>query len=361
MKKNLLLLIPFLVFILITSGCATGKYSYREPAYEKKIENREVLQEFPLTPDLEEKILMLDPEHIAENDIKETLSQAPAPRIINIHGGVYPVYLAMESFSKFLIFMGYPEEKIRNPEGGAYSFSSYENSAKLAGMIAWYYEKEGMRPMIIGHSQGGIQAVKVLHQLAGNFDKKIPVWNPLTGKAEDRYSVMDPVAGIEQPVVGLKVSFATAVGSGGFARFLPNQWSMFDKLRRVPDSVEEFTGFYMGIDLIGGDLLGFGPANRYKPNGAAHVRNVKLPTGYSHIFVPLTRHLAKNKETRNWINNYVPSEEPELTAEFKSSTINILWAADVWHSIKKHWVLELQRLINAKRNMEKGLKEQNEK
>ena len=27
-----------------------------------------------------------------------------------------------------------------------------------------------MRPMMIGHSQGGIQAVKVLYELAGRFD-----------------------------------------------------------------------------------------------------------------------------------------------------------------------------------------------
>jgi hypothetical protein len=29
--------------------------------------------------------------------------------------------------------------------------------------------------------------------------------------------------------------------------------------------------------------------------------------------------------------------------------LHILWAADVWYSIKKHWVLELQRRIRAKR------------
>jgi hypothetical protein len=27
----------------------------------------------------------------------------------------------------------------------------------------------------------------------------------------------------------------------------------------------------------------------------------------------------------------------------------VLWAADVWHSIKKHWCLEAQRLIRAQR------------
>ena len=27
----------------------------------------------------------------------------------------------------------------------------------------------------------------------------------------------------------------------------------------------------------------------------------------------------------------------------------MLWAADVWYSIKKHWVIEAQRLIKARR------------
>jgi len=28
---------------------------------------------------------------------------------------------------------------------------------------------------------------------------------------------------------------------------------------------------------------------------------------------------------------------------------NLLWAADVWFSVKKHWTLEAQRLIRARR------------
>jgi hypothetical protein len=353
MKKNLLFVISFSLFIVFASSCATVKYTYREPTYEGKTEEWTVLREFSLATALEEKILALDPEHITEKDIKEILSHAPAPRIINVHGGIYPVHLAMESFSKFLISMGYPEEKIRNPKNGSYSHSCYESSEKLAGLIAWYYEKEGMRPMIVGHSQGGIQTIKILHELAGTFSKKIRVWNPLTEKAEDRYSIIDPLAGAERPVVGLRASYATAVGAGGFTRVLPNQWIMTGKLRSIPDSVVDFTGFYMGLDLIGGDLMGFGSVNKYEPNGTANVRNVKLPVGYNHVIVPVTKHLAKSQEIRDWINNYIPTGEPELTVEFESSSTNILWAADVWHSIKKHWSLEVQRLIRTKRNMGK--------
>lgn len=340
------------VIFILFNGCASYNYSYKEPAYEKDIEKWLVLGHFNLSKGLQDKVLSLDPDVVTGKEIEEILSHASAPRIINIHGGIFPVHLVMESFSKFLISMGYPEEKIRNPGTGAYSHSCYESSRKLAGLLAWYYEKEGMRPMVIGHSQGGIQAVKVLHQLAGSFAEEIPVWNPLENRAEERFSIIDPVTGRKQPVVGLKISYATAVGSGGLTRFLPNQWVMINRLRSIPDSVDEFTGFYMGLDVIGGDFFGFGSANKYEPNGTTKVRNVKLPLSYSHVIVPSTSHLAENRETIQWINRYVPSENPSMNTDFESSSANILWAADVWHSIKKHWVLELQRLINAKRNLD---------
>ena len=44
-------------------------------------------------------------------------------RIIGIHSGVNPVYLAMEPFSVFLAGIGYPETEIRSPQGGRYSCS----------------------------------------------------------------------------------------------------------------------------------------------------------------------------------------------------------------------------------------------
>jgi hypothetical protein len=117
--------------------------------------------------------------------------------------------------------------------------------------------------------------------------------------------------------------------------------------------VEHFTGFYIVLDFIAGDFLGLvGPPNKYRANGTAKARNVKLPPSYSHVFVPVTGHLAEHKPVRDWINRYVPTEEPELTVSFETSSINILWAADVWHSVKKQWCLEAQRLIRAKKEYE---------
>src|SRR5690348_16358993 len=58
---------------------------------------------------LQERLLALDPEHISEADVRTVLAKGPAPRIILLHGGIYPVHLLMESFGRFLTRMGYPE------------------------------------------------------------------------------------------------------------------------------------------------------------------------------------------------------------------------------------------------------------
>ncbi len=345
------------LLVVLLAGCAPSNYQYRETNYDGRIERGGVLQSLVYPTEIEEKILALDPEHISEKDVREILSRGPTPRIINVHGGIYPVHLAMESFSRFLVGMGYPETKIRNPRDGRYSYSAYTNSAKLAGLIAWYYEKEGIRVNLIGHSGGGIRVVKILHELAGRFSDKIAVWNPITEKSEDRFSIVDPITGATRPVVGLKVGYASAAVAGGLTMILPSHWSMIGKLRSIPDTVEHFTGFYKHFDLIGGTYLGLvTSANIYHPNGAAKVRNVKLPVGHGHVTVPVTAHLAEDKEIRDWINNYVPTDVPKLPLELEGNSTNIIWASDVWYSIKKQWALEAQRVIRARRNMNAGRK-----
>src|SRR5262249_6551139 len=162
------------------------------------------------------------------------------------------------------------------------TFSCYESSRKIAGVIAWYYEREHLRPIIVGHSQGAMQSVKVLQKFAGMSATKLHVWNPLTWEEEPEYEITDPLTGKRQPVVGLELSYATVTGGGGLTRILPNQWDMCFKLRKIPDSIEEFTGFCKTKDLLGGDYLGYGPANHYKSMNKASVRNVWLPSSYRH-------------------------------------------------------------------------------
>jgi hypothetical protein len=165
---------------------------------------------------------------------------------------------------------------------------------------------------------------------------------------------VDPLTGQKRPVVGLRLPYATSVGAGGITRILPNQWDMTFRLHTIPDSVEEFTGFCKGGDLTGGDFLGYGSANHYKASGTAVVRNVWLPAAYQHGSIPDTRHLLNDPRIVDWISRYRPTNEPvsrpQLEVKFDADSRNILWAADVWYSIKKHWVLELQRQICAHRS-----------
>jgi len=331
----------------LLSGCALYDRHGLSQARALAIEKNFGLVKYSLTPAVEDKILALDPEHVSASDIRQVLAHAPAPRIINIHGGIYPVHRQMISFSKFLVGMGYPEDSIRNPGDDTWTFSCYEDTDMIAGMIAWYYEKEGLRPMMIGHSQGGMQVVRILDKFADTNTNRLEV----TWQSEQRREITDPLTGQRRPVAGLQLPYVAAMGAGGLTRMLPNQWDMNFSLRVIPDSVEEFTGFYKGNDLLGGDLLGYGSLNFFHASGHAAVRNVRLPTFDRHGKTPDAAPLLRSKQIKAWLNDYTPIPTPneDVNVQFDQEGKHILFAADVWYSVKKHWVLELQRLIRARR------------
>jgi hypothetical protein len=347
------LLILLLGAGLLLPGCATDQRQSRASLRPGPVESTALGRLSGLSAEVKTRILSLDPALVTERDVREVLSRAPAPRIISIHGGLFPIKSGMNSFARFLIGMGYPETSIQNPGNGSYTYGYYDHSDRIAGAVAWHYERDGLRPMIVGHSQGGMQAIRVLHKLAGDSATRLPVWNPVTECEEPRHEITDPLTGTTRPVVGLQVSYATAAVAGGLARLLPNEWDMNGRLRKIPDSVEEFTGFQKGFDLLGGDFLGYGSANDYHPMGTAIVRNVRLPSACAHSTIPYAQSLLKSPEIRDWIANYEPIgqtvDAPEPTPRFGLKNARILWAAEVWHGIKKHWVLELQRAIRAEK------------
>jgi len=330
---------------ICAAGCATRAPAAPEQVATSPPAPQSVLRSVALDRALEERILALDPEHVTDKDVASTLSKAPAPHIVLLHGGVIGTDLIMASAGRFLVAMGYPEDRIRHPGDRTWSRSPYENSMQIAGLLAWYYEHEGTRPMMIGHSQGGIQAVKVLYELTGRYESKIPVWDPYTDQALSRTTIVDPLTGAERPVVGLSLSYVSAVGAGGAALMLPNHWTMAGRVHTVPDTVVEFTGFSVGFDSIAWTLPG---ATEFRHNGTAEVRNVALPAIYNHLTVPVVGPLASDPTAREWINAYVPggpaSDPPGEKAGYAT-----LWAADVWYTVKKHWTLEAQRLIRARR------------
>jgi len=293
-------------------------------------------------PAIAGRLLALDPDHISAREVAEVLARVPAPRIVLLQGSFAPI--TMEPFAEFLIGMGYPPDRIRNPRDGGYSSSSFTDSRQVAGALAWYYETEGMRPLVIGHSQGGMLAIRVLHDLAGGFGDTIPVWNPITDTAEARTAIVDPLSGSSRPVVGLRLPYAAAIATGKLARVLLGQWTMLDKLREIPDSAEEFTGFAIEWDLIAGL---FPRSDPYLASGSAAVRNVILPATYTHIGLPATGHLATNPVTRAWIEAYAPDGNAAIPDGADVDTTNLLHAADIWHSVKRHWAREAQRLVAA--------------
>ncbi len=281
-------------------------------------------------------VAALDCDRLSEADVRDVLAHAAAPRIITV-SGTFGI-ATMDPFARFLAAMGYPADRIRNPADGAWAYSSAIPSSVLAGMIAWHYERDGMMPLLIGYSGGGALVLRTLHELAGAFAPRVAVVDAITGETLPRDTIADPVTGYVRPVLGLRVPYACALATGKLPRFLLGQWTMLAKIRSVPDTVDEFTGFTIEWDVIAGTFPGSEP---YAAIGTARVRNVILPATYVHTDLPRTEHLAENPVTRAWIEHYRPDAPAPLPTGV--DTTNLLHAADVWHSVARHWCLAARR------------------
>jgi len=345
-----------LALAVALAGCETPAPFHTEPAFTADIRPGAVLP-LPIDRALADRILALDPERISDNDVRDVLARAPAPRIINLQGSF--AFVTMEPFSRFLIEMGYPEHRVRHPRTGSWTNASAIGARKLAGQLAWYYEREGFVPILIGHSQGSMKVLEVLHTLSGDLHgTELSVFNPLTNRREDRCTIVDPLTGAERPVSEVNVDYAMAIATGRLMRITLFQWHMLSRLRNVPDSVCNFTGMALTDDFLGNALRGSAAEDRYVPAGTAVVRNVTLPSGYGHLTIPLTEHLAENVDTRRWINEYIPAaENPRQADGLVADSRNILFAAEVWFEIKKHWCRGLQKWIREKRKTDGGRRE----
>jgi hypothetical protein len=296
-----------------------------------------------LDPAQAARVLALDPDRISAADVRDTLARAPAPRIVLLQGSLAPV--SMQPFADYLAAMGYPADRLVDPRSGAASRSSFGSSAELAGELAWHYERDGTMPLLIGHSQGGMLVLRTLHELAGAFAPAVAVFDPVAGTALPRTTIVDPYTGRERPVVGLVVPYATALATGVLPRVLLGQWAMIPLLRKVPDSVVEFTGFALPFDPIAGNL---GAPAPYVATGTAQVRNVLLPAAYTHIGLPAVAALAGDAAARGWIDAWTPATDP-ASAPAGADTTNIVHAADVWHSVKRAWCRAAQQRLVAER------------
>ena len=284
------------------------------------------------------QVRRLDCASVSAADVRDVLARAPAPRIVLLQGSVPLV--TMDSFARFLIAMGYPEERLRNPRDGRLSYSSFADSAKLAGALAFDYERSGTAPMLIGHSQGGMLAIRVLYEFAGAFGDALHVVDPATWTALPRTSIVDPHTGLTRPVVGLHVAYAAALATGWLPRLMLGQWTMLSRLRRIPDTAGEFTGFILPHDAIAGNLAGDAP---YRPLAHAAVRSVALPESYHHLTLPRAAHLAADPVIHAWIDAWSPQSTAAPPA---GDTSNLVHATDIWYSVKRHWCLQAQGLLS---------------
>jgi hypothetical protein len=263
-----------------------------------------------------------------------------------LHGSVPLVTMA--PFARFLVAMGYPADALRDPRDGSLTTSSRIDGGELAGTVAWHYERDGLMPMLVGHSQGGMRVLQALQDLAGASGPHLPVWNPQRGAAEPRHGIVDPLDGSARAVVGLQVPYAAALATGRAMRVLLGQWDMLPRLRSVPDSVAEFSGYFVAWDPIAGTGPDAARRDPYRATGRAQVRNVMLPASYGHLRLPLAEALADDAAARDWIERYDPRRDdpprpPELPGGERD---NIVHAADIWYSVKKHWCLQAQRLAS---------------
>lgn len=290
-----------------------------------------------IDPAIAARIRELDCSHVSAADVRDVLSQAPAPRIVLLQGSVPLV--TMEPFARFLVEMGYPANRLRDPRDGTFSTSSFTDSAKLAGELAFDYEQSGMEPMLIGHSQGGMLAIRTLYELAGAFHGALNVVDPATGDALARTSIVDPHTRQPRPVVGLHVAYAAALATGRLPRIVLGQWDMLRRIRGIPDTVDEFTGFLLPHDPIAGNLIGDTP---YASLGRARVRNVVLPDSYHHLTLPRAEHLAANPTIRAWIDAWTPDS---ATPSPEGDTANLVHAVDIWYSVKRHWCGQARGLL----------------
>ena len=283
------------------------------------------------------RLRALDCANVRAVDVRDVLSHVPAPRIVLLQGSV-PI-VTMAPFAQFLVAMGYPEERLRDPGSGELSSSSFTSSATLAGELAFDYERTGLSPMLIGHSQGGMLVIRTLDELAGLFHDTLRVVDPVSGRALPRTWIVDPYTHAKRPVVGLRVAYAAALATGWLPRLLLGQWSMLSRLRTIPDSVDEFTGFILPHDPIAGNLLVDRP---YVAAGRAHVRTVTLPESYHHVTLPAVDALAADPAMRAYVDAWRPGRAAPPPA---GDTTNLVHATDIWYSVKRNWCRQAQRLL----------------
>ncbi len=151
-----------------------------------------------------------------------------------------------------------------------------------------------MMPMLIGHSQGGMMAMRILYELDGTFHESHPGVGSRGGHCPSaRTTIRDPLD--RRHAAGRRTHrrLCRGLATGKLPRILLGQWDMMAKLRRIPDTVDDFTGFSIPWDADCRHIRAI-PSPMW-PSVRRGVRNVTLPAGTSHVGMPETAQLAANE------------------------------------------------------------------
>lgn len=271
-----------------------------------------------LPPEARAQLLAIDPEQVSEQQVRGLLVLAPVPRVLLFRGSLGA---DMESFGAFLVQMGYPAYRLRNPATGRYSYSFDWDGCRcdecdaLAAHLPAQVQRDGVAPVLVGHSGGGVTISRILHRLAA-----------------------DPQAP--------RVQFAATLGTGALMRWVPGFpgcSAELPQLSQVPPSVVAFTGYRIAGDPFTA-LFGFGdfrPAEGRTPE--AQVRNVRLAPQVSHLRAFEVDGYAEQPLLRAWIEAYRPDSDAPLPEGSGLDLGNLRHAADLWHSLKKHWALQARQ------------------
>jgi len=143
-----------------------------------------------------------------------------------------------------------------------------------------------------------------------------------------------------------RLAFAATLGTGALLRWVPGFPGCaadVPRLGQVPASVMAFTGYRIADDPFTA-LLGFGD---YRPaeggNPPPQVRNVLLPAQVSHVRAFEVDGYAAHPHLRAWIDAYQPGSHAPLPDVPGLDLSNLHHAADLWHSLKKHWALQARQ------------------
>ncbi len=156
-------------------------------------------------------------------------------------------------------------------------------------------------------------------------------------------------------MVGLQLPYAAALATGRTMRVLLGQWDMLERLRSVPDSVQEFSGYFIAWDPIAGTGPHAARDDPYRASGSAHVRNLMLPATYGHLTLPLARTWPPIRPRDAGSRPSIRARSTCRGLDALPPTLadadlrNLVHAADIWFSVKKHWCLEAQRHARARR------------